>query len=156
VFSDYSVLSSSAELLHRLVSPLNAVRAGKRLAHSAVALRDQPIDLAKEDLPFMFLRMLRPRLWAAGVRAAVAERDAAQGWAAVLERRSLIFVSAENSGNEANILDRREPLALLAAHNIMQRFRVDPERIYVGGFSGGSRSRCVSRWGFRRSFEARS
>src|SRR6202008_275793 len=41
--------------------------------------------------------------------------------------------------NEANIIDRREPLALLAAHNIMQRFRVDPERIYIGGVSGGSR-----------------
>jgi pimeloyl-ACP methyl ester carboxylesterase len=37
------------------------------------------------------------------------------------------------------MLDRREPLALLAAHNIMQRFHVDPERIYIGGFSGGSR-----------------
>jgi poly(3-hydroxybutyrate) depolymerase len=51
----------------------------------------------------------------------------------------VIFVSAAKSGNEANILDRREPLALLAAHNIMQRFRVDPERVYIGGFSGGSR-----------------
>ncbi len=51
----------------------------------------------------------------------------------------MIFVSAANSGNAANILDRRDPLALLAAHNIMQRFRVDPERTYIGGFSGGSR-----------------
>src|SRR5229473_8425723 len=48
VFSDYSPLSSSAELLHRLLSPLNAVEVGKRLAHSPVALRDQPIDLAQE------------------------------------------------------------------------------------------------------------
>src|SRR5229473_5610555 len=48
VFSDYSPLSSSAELLHRLVSPLSAVRVGKRLAHSTVALRDQPVDLAQE------------------------------------------------------------------------------------------------------------
>jgi pimeloyl-ACP methyl ester carboxylesterase len=62
-----------------------------------------------------------------------------RGWAAILDRRGVIFVSAVNSGNEANILDRREPLALLAAHNIMQRFRVDPVRIYIGGFSGGSR-----------------
>jgi pimeloyl-ACP methyl ester carboxylesterase len=30
-------------------------------------------------------------------------------------------------------------LALLGAHNILQRFDVDPERIYIGGFSGGSR-----------------
>jgi pimeloyl-ACP methyl ester carboxylesterase len=57
----------------------------------------------------------------------------------MLNRRGVIFVSAANSGNETNILDRREPLALLAAHNVMQRFRVDPERIYIGGFSGGSR-----------------
>src|SRR5260370_22760343 len=62
-----------------------------------------------------------------------------RGWAAILDRRGVIFVSAANSGNEANIRDRREPLALLAAHNIMQRFHVDPERIYIGGFSGGSR-----------------
>ena len=48
VFSDYNPLSSSAELVHRLLSPLNAVRVGRSLAHSAAALRDQPIDLARE------------------------------------------------------------------------------------------------------------
>src|SRR5207302_469453 len=36
-------------------------------------------------------------------------------------------------------LARREPLALLAAHNLMRRYPVDPERVYVGGFSGGAR-----------------
>jgi len=48
VFTDYSPLSSSAELMHRFLSPLAAIRAGRSLAHSAVALRDQPIDLAQE------------------------------------------------------------------------------------------------------------
>src|SRR5580704_14572866 len=48
VFSDYSQLSSSAELLHRLLTPLNAVQVGKRLSNSAVGLRDQPIDLSQE------------------------------------------------------------------------------------------------------------
>src|SRR5258708_18910277 len=48
VFTDYSRLSSSAELTHGFLSPLNAVRAGRTLAHSAVALRDHPIDLAQE------------------------------------------------------------------------------------------------------------
>src|ERR1700692_1556636 len=48
VFSDYTPLSSSAELVHRLLSPLNAVRVGRSVAHSAAALRDQPIDLAQE------------------------------------------------------------------------------------------------------------
>src|SRR5258706_9797477 len=140
VFSDYSVLSSSTELLHRLVSPLNAVRAGKLLAHAAVALRDQPIDLAKERFT-VYVPAHAPAP-GYGLLVFVPPWQNAmlpRGWAAVLERRSLIFVSAANSGNEANILDRREPLALLAAHNIMQRFHVDPERIYIGGFSRGSR-----------------
>jgi hypothetical protein len=140
VFSDYSVLSSSTELLHRLLSPLNAVRAGRRLARSAVALRDQPIDLAKEK----FIVYVPAHAPAAGYGLLVfvppwQNAMLPRGWAGVLERRGVIFVSAANSGNEANILDRREPLALLAAHNIMQRFHVDPERIYIGGFSGGSR-----------------
>ncbi len=34
---------------------------------------------------------------------------------------------------------RREPLALLAARNVLDRFPVDPARVYVAGFSGGSR-----------------
>jgi poly(3-hydroxybutyrate) depolymerase len=36
-------------------------------------------------------------------------------------------------------LERRIPLALLAAHNVMQRYPVDKERLYIGGMSGGSR-----------------
>jgi hypothetical protein len=140
VFSDYSPLSSSAELLHRLLSPLNAVQLGKRLAHSAVALRDQPIDLTQER--FAVYVPSHPPTQGYGLLVFVPPWENAmlpRGWATVLDRRGVIFVSAANSGNAANILDRREPLALLAAHNIMQRFRVDPERIYIGGYSGGSR-----------------
>jgi pimeloyl-ACP methyl ester carboxylesterase len=140
VFSDYSPLSSSAELLHRLLSPLNAVQLAKSLAHSAVALRDQPIDLAQER--FTVYVPSHPPTQGYGLLVFVPPWEKAmlpRGWAAILDRRGVIFVSAANSGNEANILDRREPLALLAAHNIMQRFRVDPERVYIGGYSGGSR-----------------
>ncbi|HWS62569.1 MAG TPA: hypothetical protein VN325_07430 [Steroidobacteraceae bacterium] len=140
VFSDYSPLSSSAELMHRFLSPLNAVRAGRRLAHSAVALRDQPIDLAQERFT-VYVPSHSPAE-GYGLMVFVPPWENAmlpRGWAAILDRHGVIFVSAANSGNEANILDRREPLALLAAHNIMRRFHVDPARIYVGGFSGGSR-----------------
>jgi pimeloyl-ACP methyl ester carboxylesterase len=140
VFSDYSPLSSSAQLLHRLLTPLSALQVGKRLAHSTVALRDQPIDLAQER--FTVYVPAHPPAQGYGLLVFVPPWENAmlpRGWAAVLDRRGVIFVSAANSGNEANILDRRDPLALLAAHNIMQRFRVDPERVYIGGFSGGSR-----------------
>jgi pimeloyl-ACP methyl ester carboxylesterase len=57
----------------------------------------------------------------------------------VLDRYGVIFVSAARSGNDASVFDRREPLALLAAHNAARRYPVDPERIYIGGFSGGAR-----------------
>jgi pimeloyl-ACP methyl ester carboxylesterase len=140
VFSNYSPLSSSAELLHRFLSPLNALRAEKRLAHSAVALRDQPIDLARERFT-VYVPSHSPAE-GYGLLVFVPPWENAmlpRGWAAILDRHGVIFVSAANSGNAANILDRREPLALLAAHNIMQRFHVDPERTYIGGFSGGSR-----------------
>src|SRR5258708_2602081 len=140
VFSDYSPLSSSAEVLHRLLSPLNAAEVRKRLAHSTVTLRDQPIDLAQERFTIYVPSHLPTQGY--GLLVFIPPWENAmlpRGWAATLDRRGVIFVSASNSGNAANILDRRDPLALLAAHNIMQRFRVDPERIYIGGFSGGSR-----------------
>jgi dienelactone hydrolase len=140
VFSDYAPLSSSAELLHRLLSPLNAAEVRKRLAQSAVALRDQPIDLAQERFTVFVPSHFPTQGY--GLLVFVPPWENAmlpRGWAEILDRHGVIFVSAENSGNEANVLDRREPLALLAAHNTMQRYRVDPQRIYIGGFSGGSR-----------------
>src|SRR5882757_10663962 len=153
VFSDYSPLSASAELVHRLLSPLNAVAVDKRLAHSAVALRDQPIHLARER--FAVYVPAHPPTQGYGLLVFIPPWENAmlpRGWAAILDRRGVIFVSAAKSGNEANILDRREPLALLAAHNVMQRFHVNPERIYIAGFSGGSRVALRLALGFPEVF----
>ncbi len=60
-------------------------------------------------------------------------------WISALDRHDMIFVSAFRSGNSTNVFDRREPLALLGAVNVMSRFAIDLRRIYVAGFSGGSR-----------------
>jgi pimeloyl-ACP methyl ester carboxylesterase len=60
-------------------------------------------------------------------------------WPPLLDRLGVIYVSAGRSGNEMNTFGRRAPLALIAARNIMARYPVDPDRTYVGGFSGGSR-----------------
>ncbi|HXB00825.1 MAG TPA: PHB depolymerase family esterase, partial [Steroidobacteraceae bacterium] len=60
-------------------------------------------------------------------------------WISALDRHGMILVTAANSGNTENVLERRIPLALLAAHNVMQRYPVDKERLYIGGMSGGSR-----------------
>jgi len=140
VFSDYSPLSRSQELLRRLLTPLNAARIGRAAARSELALRAQSIDLAHEK----FVMYVPSRAPSRGYSLLVfvppwADARLPQGWAATLEQHGMIFVSAANSGNDADILERREPLALLAAQNVMARYPVDPQRVYIGGFSGGSR-----------------
>ena len=56
----------------------------------------------------------------------------------VLAARNLIWIGANNSGN-----DRwhwyRTGLALDAAHNMPELYNIDPERIYIAGYSGGGR-----------------
>ena len=59
-------------------------------------------------------------------------------WEAELAKHRLLFVSAYNAGNERHAIQRCR-LALDATCNVCRRFKVDPRRIYVGGFSGGGR-----------------
>jgi predicted esterase len=59
-------------------------------------------------------------------------------WKTELENRGFLFVSANRSGNERHPIDRFR-LALDATCNICRQYSVDRQRIYIGGFSGGSR-----------------
>lgn len=59
-------------------------------------------------------------------------------WEAELGRRGLIFIGARKSGNKRNIFDRMR-MAIDANHNMRERYAIDGRRIYVSGFSGGSR-----------------
>lgn len=140
VFTDYSPFSRSPELLRRLLSPLIALRLQRGLESSGQIVREQTIDLAQEK----FAIYVPPRSPLGGYALFVFvppwdEASVPQAWTSALDRHGMILVSAANSGNAANVLDRREPLALLAAQNITQRYPVDPARVYIGGFSGGSR-----------------
>jgi predicted esterase len=139
-FSEYSTLSSSAEIVRRMMSPLDARRVTRAAAGAGRSLGGQPVDLAKER----FALYVPPQAPSSGygLLVYVSPYEDAQvpiEWTCVLDRHGLVFVTAARSGNGANVFDRREPLALLAAQNVMSRYPVDPARIYVGGFSGGSR-----------------
>ncbi|MCG6871783.1 MAG: hypothetical protein LJE84_05790 [Gammaproteobacteria bacterium] len=61
-------------------------------------------------------------------------------WLPVLEKLGVIYIGANDSGNGHSPVDRRIPLALHAAHNAQRRFPVNPDRVWVGGMSGGART----------------
>jgi hypothetical protein len=140
VFTEYSPLSGAAEVTRRLMSPLNALRVSRALQRSGKSVREQSIDLTREKFAVYVPANAPPGGYSLLVfvppwREAAVPRP----WLSTLERHGMIYVSAANSGNDADVLDRREPLALLAAANIMRRYLVNPAHVYVGGFSGGSR-----------------
>jgi pimeloyl-ACP methyl ester carboxylesterase len=140
VFSEYSSLSGAAEISRRLMSPLNALRVSRALQRSGTTLRDQVVDLSRDK----FAVYVPAREPSEGYPLLVfippwPQAEVPHKWISTLDRHGTIYVSAANSGNGADVLDRRDPLAVLAAYNIMRRYHVDPRRVYVGGFSGGSR-----------------
>ena len=140
VFADYSERSSSAELARRLLSPLAALQLKRQMARTGKQMVEQPIKLSEEKF-VVYVPSPPPARGYALLVFVPPWEDARlpSGWAPVLDRYGVIFVSAARSGNDESVFDRREPLALLAAHNAMQRYPVDPERVYIGGFSGGAR-----------------
>ncbi|HLY55400.1 MAG TPA: PHB depolymerase family esterase [Stellaceae bacterium] len=140
VFDQYPNWSSRAELVRRLASPLDARRVLREASAAGRGPGGQTIDLANErfvlrvpvDAPpagYALLVFISP--WQ--------DAKLPSRWAPALDHHGMIFVSAANTGNAAGDLDRREPLALIAAANVMKRYRVDPDHVYIGGFSGGAR-----------------
>lgn len=138
VFAEYSPLSRSVELARRTLSPLANVEIARASEHSP--LRLQAIDLQQETFVVYVPARQPPQGY--GLLSFIPPWQDARlpaGWAAIFDDSSIIFVSAAKSGNEENVIDRRIPLALLGAYNIMQRYPIDTDRVYVGGFSGGAR-----------------
>jgi hypothetical protein len=139
LFTEYSPQSGTVELVHRALSPLANIEIA-RVAKNA-ALRPQAIDLPEERFS-IYVPIQRPSRGYALLVFIPPWQDARlpPGWAAVLDAHGMIFVSAAKSGNDEKLLDRRIPLALLGAYNIMQRYPIDADRVYIGGFSGGARA----------------
>jgi len=140
VFDQYSDLSRNDALIDRLLSPLAADSLRRKLSASGQRMAEQPIDLETERFA-LYVPSRRPP-GGYGLLVFVppwSEARVPPGWTSVLDRYGVIFVSAAQSGNDAKVISRRTPLALIAARNVMARYPVDPERVYIGGFSGGSR-----------------
>ena len=138
-FTEYSPLSRTSEMVRRLFSPLQAWRTN-RVIEKRGDVREQSIDLSQEKFAVYVPSTRPPSGYALLVFVPPWEQATVPPqWIAEFDRHGMIFVTAAHSGNDASVLDRREPLALLAAHNIAQHYPIDPGRVYIGGFSGGSR-----------------
>jgi pimeloyl-ACP methyl ester carboxylesterase len=142
VFTEYFPFSSTAEIVRRLFSPLKALRINQEAAGAGRTLRGQPVDLAKERYSVYVPASPHSSSGAYSLLVFIPpwpRAEVPRNWIPILDRYNTILVTAANSGNEAATFDRRAPLALLAAVNIMAQYPVDPQQVYIGGFSGGSR-----------------
>ena len=141
VATEYTPYADNAELLRRMASPLTRLAEERTLAASGQTLAGHPLDVASERFliyrpaapppPHGFALLVFVPPWQ--------DARVPPGWAGVLERFRVVFVTAARSGNDENPIGRRVPLALLAAAEAQRRSPIDPELVYVAGFSGGSR-----------------
>jgi len=139
--ADDTPYAETAELMRRMASPLTRLAAERALAGWGATLSRQPLDVASERF-LIYQPATRPSPQGFALLVFVPPWQDARlppGWAMALERFGVVFITAARSGNDENPLGRRVPLALLAAAEARRRFPIDPERVYVGGFSGGSR-----------------
>jgi predicted esterase len=135
VLTESTPLASTEEIVRRAFSPLAAQRIAA--THS---ISGQPLDIRHERFVLYVPERRPPQGYALLVFVAPSnETRVPAGWAPMLDERGIIFVSATHSGNEANVQFRRMPLAVIAAEQLKHDFGIDPSRILVGGFSGGSR-----------------
>ncbi|HEV2594609.1 MAG TPA: hypothetical protein VGU01_05350 [Sphingomicrobium sp.] len=128
------------ELLGRMLTPLGFEATRRRLEALGTRLNPRVLDLGGET----FLVYVPDHEPDAGYRLLVfvppwPSAQLPDGWGPVLDRYGIIFVSADRSGNDENVLARRIPLALTALANVQAAFRIDPRSVWIGGFSGGSR-----------------
>jgi pimeloyl-ACP methyl ester carboxylesterase len=140
-FADYSPLSRNLELARRMLTPLTAAQLPQILASKGSKMAEQPVELAQEKFA-LYVPSSAPPARGYGLIVFVPPWNGVKvpdDWAPVLDQYGIVFVSAARSGNDATALGRREPLALLAERNVAKRYPIDPMRVYVAGFSGGSR-----------------
>jgi hypothetical protein len=140
-FDHYSPLASGYELLDRVIRPLLAERLLADVAAKGTRIAEQSIDLAQEHFALYVPKSPAPPAgyglmvfvppWQ---QAAIPAR-----WLSVFDRHGMIVVAAAQSGNPENVVSRRIPLALTGYENVKQRYALNPEHVYIGGFSGGSR-----------------
>jgi hypothetical protein len=112
------------------------------------------LDLAKESFQLYLPKdydAAKPAgliVWVSpGPRGGIPRRE----WVDLLDRHNLIWIGANNSGNNRLLADRIR-LAIEAAYNVTRQYAVDENRIYVSGMSGGGRTASMCATSFADAF----
>ena len=141
VFDRYSPLAAADEFSRRVFSPTTFDRLQRFEQHIGQRPMQQTVDLAVERYDIWVPQHRPERGYGLLVFVSPMPRwELTRDWKKELDRAGIIYVAARRSGNAENVYERRIPLALHAYQNLIARYPVDSERVYISGFSGGSRT----------------
>lgn len=141
VFDRYSPLAAADEFSRRVFTPTTFDRLQRYQQAIGRRAMEQTINLVDERFD-VYLPSRKP---ASGYGLIVFVSPLPRwrltyDWKKVFDRSGVIYVSARRSDNQQNVYNRRMPLALHALENIQARYPIDPQRVVISGFSGGSRT----------------
>ena len=134
-----SPLATTTEIVRRTFSPTSQDRLRQAQAKTRKTPPEHTIDPTKEELELFVPALPESGRYGLLVFIMPAPIVMPEDWRLPLERAGMIFVSAQRSGNSQSVFERRIPLALHAYEHVRSRYPVDPGRVFIGGFSGGSR-----------------
>lgn len=141
IFNQYSPLVAADEFSRRVFTPTTHDRLQRFQAHIGRHAVEHTVNLADERFE-LYIPSRQPRA-GYGLLVFVSPIEylpLTHDWKKALDRAGVIYVAARRSGNQQNVYERRIPLALHAVWNVKARYPVDPERITISGYSGGSRT----------------
>ena len=140
-FDGYSPLATTAQLFFREMSPLGERRALALYAERKQAVPPYTLDIGAERFS-VYVPKTPPSAQGYGLLVFVPpwpQASIPRRWRQAFDDTGTVFVTAANSGNDQLMLPRRIALAIHGYANVSSRLRIDPERVYVGGMSGGAR-----------------
>lgn len=135
-----SPLASTAEIVRRTFAPTSQDRLRQVQAKTGKAPPEYSIDPAKEELEIFVPPMpAGGRYSLFGFLMPAHSLRMPEDWRGPLERAGFIYISALRSGDSQGVQGQRIPLAVHAYEYAKSRYPIDPGRVFIGGFSGGSR-----------------